>query len=360
MRRLIRRITRLLARCITVAILLPALGDGVRAQDATTARREGVSLSLGLAWSELSGTASKGGVFGAGRFDLGYERPFGSRIGLRIEGSVSDVRTDLGETGDIFLLPTTVSAVRLGLGVQARRYSDRKAFVGAGFTVSADAGCVVDTEGGPGFLEGSTVDCDEFTAVSLRPRSGVVGAVLTAGVQRGRWEYELRYDHAVTPTIDADAGPLRGRSVAGVVHYRFGARRGADGPGRPNDMRPLQAAPSFMHQTGVSSAGFLLGVAAGAGLGALAANLSGDGDNLDEVGTGTLVGAVLGPVAALHWDGRRHGRRASLIATITGSLLGTAVGAVAAYGAGEAAMPIVLIGGPVGATAGYRLTDRVR
>lgn len=360
MRRFLRRIARLLARCITVALLLPALGGTVRAQEATTARREGVSISLGLAWSELAGAASKGGLFGAGRLDLGYERPFGARFGLRIEGSVSDLRSDLGETGDVFLLPTTVSAVRLGLGVQARRYSDRNAFVGAGITVSADAGCVVDTEGGPGFLGGETVDCTEFTEPALRPRSGVVGAVLTAGVQRGRWEYELRYDQAATPTVDSDAGPLRGRSVAGVVHYRFGSRGGVGRPVQPNDMRPLQAEPSFVHQASISSAGFLLGVAAGAGLGALAANLSGEGDNLDEVGTGILVGAVAGPVAALQWDGRRHGRRASLIATITGSLLGTAVGAVAAYGAGEAAMPIVLIGGPVGATAGYRLTDRVR
>lgn len=361
---LISRITRLLVCAIATALAVPTPASLLHAQPATTARREGISLSLGSGWTELAGTASKGGVLGGGSFGLAYERPLGSRVGLRVEGSINELRTDLGETGDIFSLPTTLSAARFGLGLQARRYSSRAAYVGAGVTVSANNSCLVDTEGGPGFLGGSTEECEEFTELTLRPRSGVLGTVLTAGVQRGRWEYEVRYDQAVATTIDTDVGPLRGRSVTGVAHYRFGARPRAAGPPTPNDMRPPRSAepsaPRFAHQMGISAAGFLLGIAAGAGIGALSASVSGEEDNLDEVGTGIFAGAVLGPALALHIDGARHGRRANFLATVIGSFLGSAVGAIAAYGAPGAAIPIVLVSAPVGATVGYRLTDRAR
>ncbi len=354
------RITRLVLCGIGVALSLFAPGRELRTQEPTSARRQGVSLAMGLAWSELVGPASAGGVFGGGRLDLGYEHPFGRRLGLRVEGSLHDLRTDLGETGEIFLLPTTLSVMRIGLGVHARRYAREHAFVGAGVSMSMDAGCYVDVEGGPGFGGGETTGCEAFTESSFRPRAAVMGTVLTAGLQRGNWELELRYDQAITPTVDTDAGPLRGRSLAGVVHYRLGARSGSGSRPAPNDMRHAPRAPDFAHQAGRSSAGFLLGVAAGAGLGAIAANSSGEWDNTDQVATGAIVGAVLGPVVALHWDGARHGRRANVMATFAGSVLGTLLGSVAAYGAGDAAIPILLVAGPVGATAGYRLTDRPR
>ena len=240
----ISRMTRLLASAIACALAVPTPASVLHAQPTTTARREGLSLFLGIGWTDLAGTASEGAA-GGGSFGLAYERPLGSRVGLRVEGSIHELRADLGETGDIFSLPTTLSAARFGLGLQARRYSKGAAFIGAGLTVSANSSCVVDTEGGPGFLGGSTEECEEFPELTLRPRSGVLGTVLTAGVQRGRWEYEVRYDQAVAPTIDTDVGPLRGRSVAGVATYRFGARPGAAGRRQPNDMRPApSSAPS--------------------------------------------------------------------------------------------------------------------
>lgn len=364
----ISRMTRLLASAIACALAVPTLASVLHAQPTTTARREGLSLFLGIGWTDLAGTASEGAA-GGGSFGLAYERPLGSRVGLRVEGSIHELRADLGETGDIFSLPTTLSAVRFGLGLQARRYSKGAAFIGAGLTVSANSSCVVDTEGGPGFFGGSTEECEEFPYLALRPRSGVLGTVLTAGVQRGRWEYEVRYDQAVTPTIDTDVGPLRGRSFAGVATYRFGARPGAAGRRQPNDMRPAPSsapssapsAPRFAHQAGISVAGFVLGIAAGAGLGALSASVSDDGDNVDQVASGIFAGAMLGPAFALHMDGKRHGRRANFLATVVGSFLGTALGVMAAYGADEGAiLPILLVSGPVGATVGYRLTDRVR
>jgi hypothetical protein len=355
----IRRTTHFLASAIAFALAVPTPASLLHAQPATTARREGISLSLGSGWTELAGTASKGGVLGGGSFGVGYEVPLGSRVGLRLEGSINELRADLGETG-IFSLPTTLSATRFGLGLHARRYSRGAAYVGAGFMVSSHSSCLVDTEGGPGFLGGATEECEEFPDLTLRSRSGVLGTVLTAGVQRGRWEYEVRYDQAVMTTIETEVGPLRGRSVAGVAHYRFGARPGPTAPPKPNDMRPAQPGPRFAHQAGISAAGFVLGVAAGAGIGALGASINDENDAYEQLGTGIFFGAVLGPALALHIDGARHGRRANFLVTVIGSFLGSAVGAIAAYGAPDAAIPIVLVSAPVAATLGYRLTDRAR
>lgn len=155
--------------------------------------RSTFSVLLGGGWTTLSGEPSAGGVAGLTVGGAAYQRQVGEQISVRAELVGWLTRADLGRTG-LFEESTTVGQNHLGVGLQLRGAVGRNGFVGIGGTLLAETVCDVDLEGGPGFLGGETVPCEEFEEGPIMPRSGAVAFLASAGVERGRWGLEARFD----------------------------------------------------------------------------------------------------------------------------------------------------------------------
>ena len=213
---------RPLAILAALALLAtPSYAQSAPAPD-LAARRSGIAVYLGGGWGVASGGISEGGTIGAGSGGIAYERPFGGRNSWRVELSTSNVSADIGLTGDIFVLPSTLVLLRSGIGVSARRYGTRGLFASAGAVMRFTYDCWVDQEGGPGFLGGESIECEDMTDPVITPESPTPAVTLSGGAQRGRWELEIRYEHSFGTSVRSDAGTGSARSLLALVHYRFG------------------------------------------------------------------------------------------------------------------------------------------
>ncbi|MBL8998505.1 MAG: hypothetical protein KJZ74_15480 [Gemmatimonadales bacterium] len=109
-----------------------------------------------------------------------------------------------------------------------------------------------------------------------------------------------------------------------------------------------QSRPPTAPVAGQLVAGFA-GLTAGGALGMLATAGSLRAEDADErVLLGVLGGAIVGTVAGVHWYGRRHGLRSSIVATT----LGATAGMLLVYAA-----PVTM---PIGATVAYNIARRAR
>lgn len=137
---------------------------------------------------------------------------------------------------------------------------------------------------------------------------------------------------------------------------RFAALRPTDANSASPSLSASHAAPaaqvSKTRQFLAGEVGLVLLAGIGAGLGALVPE--NNGDNTGAVWAGAALGAIVGPVVGVHLYGRRHGLRSNAAATTVGSVLGTAVALVP----GAFFPPLILVGGPLGATIGYNMARR--
>ncbi len=180
--------------------------------------RSSFSVLLGGGWTTFSGEQPAGGVVGPTVGGAAYQRQVGGWISVRAELLGWLTRADLGRTG-LFDQPTTVGQNHLGMGLQLRGAVGRNGFVGIGGTLLAETVCDVDLEGGPGFLGGETVPCEEFEEVPLMPRSSAVALLASAGVERGRWGLEARFDQGLGATLEAPGGGMVPRRISLILHY---------------------------------------------------------------------------------------------------------------------------------------------
>lgn len=204
-------------------VLLFSFGAPLRAQSesgTSAGHRRGVSAFFGYGFANLVGGVSKGGGAG-GIAGLAFELPISARISGRTELLVIGAAADLGRTG-FLSLPTKVSVGHLGIGAGARLYGGESTFLGAGASVTAVTFCDVDTEGGFGFFGGETVDCAHFEEIPLSKGSSVVAVNLSAGIRRKRLELEARFDQGLQASVESAKGAMRLRTLALVLHYRFG------------------------------------------------------------------------------------------------------------------------------------------
>ena len=209
---------------LTTLILLSSLGAPLGAQSesgTSTGPRRGLSGFIGYGLTNLAGGVSKGGAASPSMIGLALERPISARVSWRAELLGIGGAADVGRTG-LFSLPTKVSVAQWGIGAGARRYGGGSTFLGAGASVTSVSVCDVDTEGGPGFLGGETVDCADFADIPLSKGSTVVAVNLSAGVRRGHLELEARFDQGLQGSVESAEGAMRLRILGLVLHYRFG------------------------------------------------------------------------------------------------------------------------------------------
>ncbi len=207
----------------TTLLLLSSLGApvGAQPQSATpVGPRRGLSAFIGGGFTNLAGGVSKGGA-AAPILGLALERPMGARVSWRAELLAIGGAADLGITG-LFSQPNKVSVAQWGIGAGARRYGGASTFFGAGASVTKVQVCDVDTEGGPGFFGGETVNCADFEEIPLSKGSTVVAVNLSAGARRGNVELEARFDHGLQASVQSAEGAMRLRTANLVLHYRFG------------------------------------------------------------------------------------------------------------------------------------------
>ena len=205
-------------------LLLTTLGARLSAQSESRTDigpRRGVAVFTGYGFTNLAGGVSNGGETRGAMIGLALERPISARVAWRAEFLAIGGAADLGSTGP-FTQPTTVSVGQWGIGVGGRRYGGANTFLGAGVSVTSVVSCDVDTEGGPGFLGGETVDCADFADIPLSKGSTVVAVNLSAGVRRGRVELEARVDQGLQASVQSAEGAMRLRTLALVLHYRLG------------------------------------------------------------------------------------------------------------------------------------------
>ncbi len=212
-------------KALATAFLLLVGSAVARTQEAqrAVAPRSPVSVFIAAGQNALPGGDRRGGAFGIGIFGFAYEHPGTGAGAWRLELLTALGVADLGRTG-LFSQPTYVSAVHVGLGAGYRRYAASGRYLGGGAALLAVTQCDVDFEGGPGFLGGETESC-LVSGFDLRSKSGLAALHLAAGLRAERFDYELRLDQGITPSLDSPAGAMRLRSIGLVLHYRFRSRR---------------------------------------------------------------------------------------------------------------------------------------
>jgi hypothetical protein len=335
---------RHLTLAIALAALVPALAPAQTAPAAETAPAapstsipRGISVFIGTGWSTLSGPASKGGGFGGGLMGVSYERPIDDRFTWRAEGNIIEALTDLGEMG-LLQSPTSLHSQRLAVGLGVRRYATRGRYLGVGASVAFDNWCYAVQEGGIGVTGTSTTDCPEFTDRTLEASGPSLNGVLTAGIQRGRFSYEARYDHGIMRAVLVDGEGLRARSVNAAIHYRFGTPASGEVRGR-------RAIPPLPGQIAAGMLGWGAGLLGGILVGSALAT---DSNDWVTPLLGGLAGTPIGTTAGVHIYGRRHGLRSNMALTFGGALVGM-------YGG-----PAIMYTMPAGAAMAYNSVSRER
>ena len=322
----------------TVALLL-CLARIATAQEppAGAPPTRGWSLVIGPSASVLTGTPVRSSG-GGGTVGFATERPIGGRSTLRSEllavTTTGDIATGVGAAR------VTLSSQRFLTGVGLRRYGVRSGFVGIGATLALGHVCFVDL---PSSMTGApeSIECLAATEQRITPVAQGIGGALSAGLVRGAWELELRYDQGFTPVVRTDGGAVTAGAVGAVVHRRFGHRGSVDDP----EMRRPRVTPPLAGQLRAGMLGWAGGFVAGMLVGGAISD--GRGEDWTPLLTG-LLGTFVGTPVGVHWYGARHGTRANPIPTIVGTILG---------GFGGPAAPYTM---PLGAVIGYNTTSRER
>ena len=299
----------------------------------------GWSVHMGPAWSTFAGgPASSSG--GGGSIGLAKEYPLREASTYRLEFLTVTSSGGVGEIGDLMPAPATLSAQRFVVGAGVRRYTAGRAFVGVGATLGLATVCFVDLESGASFY-GQTLECREVTDYRIAPAGATLGTALTAGINRGNWDFELRYDQGLAPVARTDRGDLVASNVGAMLHYRFGreARTGA-----PNIQKP-RANPPLPGQVMAGALGWGAGFLAGLVVGSVISE--NPGEDWTPLLTG-VFGTFIGTPIGVHMYGARHGTRANPLPTIAGTFLGAFGGPAAPYTM------------PLGAVIGYNTTSRER
>lgn len=191
------------------------------------------SLTAGVGQPTWTGPYVMGGKFGVSLLAVAVQRPMGGGWMGRAEVGGQDDVGDLGITG-LFELPTSVAFYRAHLAATARRrMGSGPFFLEAGAALWLQAGCDVDTSGGPGFFGGQTVGCDDWrddantesSDSTLTPKSTGLNLVVGVGVQGRHFGALVRLEPIGTTTIDTDAGAIRARSLTLALEWTPGARR---------------------------------------------------------------------------------------------------------------------------------------
>ena len=299
----------------------------------------GWSVFVGPGWSILSGgpVTSNGG---GGSIGLASERPIGAAITLRQEVFTITATGGIGAVGDPNPAPATLSTQRFATGVGIRRYSPRLAYVGLGATVTLGNVCFVDIAAAA-TAPGQSLECAAVTDRRITPVARSIGGVVTAGVTRGRWNLELRYDQGLGPAVRTDRGTVTAANVGAMALYRIGRAAREAGP----VVHGPRATPPLSGQLRAGMLGWAGGAVAGLLVGAAIADRPGeDWTPLLTAVLGTFVGTPIG----VHRYGARHGIVAHPIPTIVGTILGAFGGPAAPYTM------------PLGAVIGYNTTSRER
>jgi len=167
---------------------------------------------------------------GAGAIEWRAAHP----IAIRAELGGGRYAADLGNTG-FFSEPTTLSFYRVHLTALGRVYPFMRAgrprlFVELGASGWQRTACDVDMVGGPGFLGGETVDCDEWepgvssNARPLRPNSSGAAILVGVGGYLGRLGLTLRYETGGRTVIETSDGAMRARALVLAAEWVFNGR----------------------------------------------------------------------------------------------------------------------------------------
>ena len=211
--------------------LLPPSGAGAQEPP----RRSGVSLYVSYGPSNLTGAASAGGLSGPGALGIAFERPIAERYSWRAEAFLFEAAAKLGERGDQdYSGPTTLTLSSASIGGTLRRYGAHGTYVGLGASFAAPQVCTTEVDG---YVGGFEQECGELGELEINPASPVAAAVVSAGVQRGRFGLALRYDHGLQPSIETLEGGLSVRSVGAMLEYRFGKGGASRRPVDPQRLR---------------------------------------------------------------------------------------------------------------------------
>lgn len=297
----------------------------------------GWSLLLGPSASILTGAPVQSSG-GGGTVGFATERPIGARSTLRTEllavTTTGDIAAEASATR------VTLSSQRFLTSVGVRRYGERAGFVGIGATVALGHVCFIDrTTGMTSTTE--SIECLAAQTPRITPIAQGLGGAVSAGVVRGAWELELRYDQSFTPIARTDAGSVAAGSIGAMVHRRFGHQVETGSP----DVRRPRVTPPLAGQVRAGMLGWAGGLVAGMLVGG--AIYDGRGEDWTPLLTG-LLGTFVGTPIGVHWYGARHGTRANPIPTIVGTMLGAFGGPAAPYTM------------PLGAVMGYNTTSRER
>jgi hypothetical protein len=157
---------------------------------------------------------------------LGGEIAGAGRIRFRAEAGFGHQAADLGNSGSLEL-PTRLSWSQIQVTGLGRWYPgrNRAVYFEAGATSCIRAACDVDLIGGPGFLGGETIGCNEWdpgagtSGRPIRPADGGVDGTLGAGGYHGRFGVGIRYQFAGTARMHANGLPIMAHTLALTVEW---------------------------------------------------------------------------------------------------------------------------------------------
>lgn len=82
---------------------------------------------------------------------------------------------------------------------------------------------------GPVSSGGETIDCDASDEIAISPTPVATSGLLTAGIERRRLGFALRYDVGLHTVFDIENRAVRQSSPYLLVHYRVGRSAAAAG-----------------------------------------------------------------------------------------------------------------------------------
>lgn len=181
-----------------------------------------VSMFAGLGYGRFRGGVSQGGHAGFSHFGVAVERPRAGSAGSggggawRAEFAGVVGLADVGGGG-------TLTAAHIGATAGYRRYVGTR-YVGAGLALAVVGNCEVDYGSRRSLIGiGGAVSCSS-AGLGLRSRSAMFGVHAAAGIQRGAYDFELRVDHGLSPSLGSAEGEMYLGTIGFVVHRRFGSR----------------------------------------------------------------------------------------------------------------------------------------
>ena len=209
--------------CRTLLLILYLLpGATVSAQSAS------FGFGIGAAKNLWSGPYQEGGTTNLLATAFG-ELGMSARMDVRAELGLSTFGADFGTLG--FLSDATTATVgEVHIGGLARWNVSPRVFLELGGQLWRQTACDVDEAGGPGFLGGRTVDCEDWEvefegARPLTSRAGGAAVLAGTGLRFRRVRVGLRYTHALNPVIESTDGSLRARQLSLMGEWAWGHAR---------------------------------------------------------------------------------------------------------------------------------------